>query len=135
MSFPRLWIAGAILLASTSFQSLALAAPVARPSPPPVKPVTETHFGTKVTDSYRYMEDEKDASVIGWMKAEGRYSRAFLDALPGRADLLARLSAFTGSFDFVNGIQRADGVLSAALVYQCADSLEVMNEEIPDADR
>jgi nitrate reductase NapD len=35
----------------------------------------------------------------------------------------------------VNCIQRTDGVLSAALVYQCADSLEAMNEEIPDADR
>jgi nitrate reductase NapD len=31
-------------------------------------------------------------------------------------------------------IQRLDGVLSAALVYQCADSLEAMNEEIPYAD-
>jgi len=35
----------------------------------------------------------------------------------------------------VNGIQRTDGVLSAALVYQCADSLDAMNEEIADADR
>ena len=35
----------------------------------------------------------------------------------------------------VNGIQRTDGVLSAALVYQCAESLDAMNEEIPDADR
>ena len=31
----------------------------------------------------------------------------------------------------VTGIQRIDGVLSAALVYQCADSLDAMNEEIP----
>ena len=31
-------------------------------------------------------------------------------------------------------IQRTDGVLSAALVYQYADTLEAMNEEIPDAD-
>ena len=31
-------------------------------------------------------------------------------------------------------IQRTDGVLSAALVYQCADSLSAMNEEISDAD-
>ena len=30
-------------------------------------------------------------------------------------------------------IQRTEGVLSAALVYQCADSLQSMNEEIPDA--
>jgi periplasmic nitrate reductase NapD len=35
----------------------------------------------------------------------------------------------------INGIQRTDGVLSAALVYQCADSLEVMNEQMADADR
>jgi nitrate reductase NapD len=35
----------------------------------------------------------------------------------------------------VNAIQLTDGVLSAALVYQCADSLESMNQELPDADR
>jgi len=34
----------------------------------------------------------------------------------------------------VNAIQLTDGVLSAALVYQCADSIESMNEVIPDAD-
>lgn len=33
----------------------------------------------------------------------------------------------------VSRIQRIDGVLSAALVYQCADSLEAMNEEVSDA--
>lgn len=32
----------------------------------------------------------------------------------------------------VSAIQRIDGVLSAALVYQCADSLEAMNEEMKD---
>ena len=35
----------------------------------------------------------------------------------------------------IGAIQRTDGVLSAALVYQCSDSLEAMNEEMPDADR
>jgi nitrate reductase NapD len=34
----------------------------------------------------------------------------------------------------VAGIQHTEGVLSAALVYQCTDSLDAMNEEIPDAD-
>lgn len=33
----------------------------------------------------------------------------------------------------VSRIQRIDGVLSAALVYQCADSLDSMNEEVSDA--
>ena len=35
--------------------------------------------------------------------------------------------------DLVSAIQHMDGVLCAALVYQCADSLEAMNEEMPDA--
>jgi len=34
----------------------------------------------------------------------------------------------------VADIQHIDGVLSAALVYQCVDSLDAMNEEMPDAD-
>jgi nitrate reductase NapD len=33
----------------------------------------------------------------------------------------------------VGAIQRTDGVLSAALVYQYADTLAAMNEEVPDA--
>jgi periplasmic nitrate reductase NapD len=35
----------------------------------------------------------------------------------------------------ISHIQHIDGVFSAALVYQCADTLQSMNEEIPDADR
>ena len=34
----------------------------------------------------------------------------------------------------VNRIRLADGVLSAALVYQCADTLAAMNEVMPDGD-
>ena len=34
----------------------------------------------------------------------------------------------------VSAIQHLDGVLSAALVYQCVDSLVAMNEEISDVD-
>jgi nitrate reductase NapD len=36
--------------------------------------------------------------------------------------------------DQVRHIQHTDGVLSAALVYQHADTLDAMNEEISDAD-
>ena len=34
----------------------------------------------------------------------------------------------------VTGIQRTRGVLSAALVYQSADTLDAMNQELPDGD-
>jgi len=44
---------------------------------------------------------------------------------PGAADMVG----------LVQQIQRMDGVLSAALVYQHADTLDSMNEDLPDADR
>jgi len=37
--------------------------------------------------------------------------------------------------DHIATIQRLDGVLTAALVYQCADRRETMEEEMADADR
>ena len=39
--------------------------------------------------------------TIDWMKAEGAYTRALLDSIPGRAALGERVSAFTGSFDAI----------------------------------
>lgn len=70
-----------------------------RPTLAPVKPVTETLWGKQVTDNYRYME-ALDASTVAWMKAQGAYTRAVLDAIPPRAALEARIAAFTGSFGF-----------------------------------
>ncbi len=70
--------------------SLAQAAPTA----PPVaalKPATDTYFGTTVTDTYRYMEDLGSPEVQQWARGQGDYARATLDAIPGRAALLARI--------------------------------------------
>ncbi len=79
------------------------------PPPLPPKPVTETLYGTTVTDPYRYFEDEKDQSVIDWMKAQGRYTTAVMHSIPNRAAALARVQAFTGSLDAVKSIQNAGG--------------------------
>ena len=35
----------------------------------------------------------------------------------------------------IDAMQRLPGVLTATLVYQCADRREAMEEEVPDADR
>jgi prolyl oligopeptidase len=73
-----------------------------RPRAAPVKPVTETLWGRKVTDNYRYME-ALDPTTLAWMKAQGTYTRQILDAIPPRATLEAKIAAFTGSFGFVQG--------------------------------
>ena len=76
----------------------------------------------------------------------GRAERvaALIAAIPGaivhaRSDagkLVVTLEAGTAGeiMSRITGIQQTDGVLSAALVYQCADSLEAMNEEISHGD-
>ena len=62
---------------------------------------------------------------------------AVVHAASPAGKLVVTLEADTsdGILSQINSIQRTDGVLSAALVYQCADSLEAMNEELADADR
>jgi len=82
--------------------SLAPVGRLAKPAPPPAKPVTETFFGKKVTDNYRYME-ALDPATIAWMKGQGAYTRTVLDAIAPRAALEEKVSHFTASFGFVQG--------------------------------
>ncbi len=63
------------------------------PSPPlaPVRLVTETYYGTKVADQYRYMENLSDPEVQAWMHAQDDYTRRVIESISGRAKLLARI--------------------------------------------
>lgn len=67
-------------------------------SPPvaPVRPVVDSYFGVSVTDPYRYMEDLSSPEVQAWAKAQSDHTRAVLDAIPGRARLLARIAELEG---------------------------------------
>src|SRR6476646_1430881 len=98
----------AVLCGTVAFTPALAAAPPSQPSVPPAQPVTATFFGQKITDAYRYFE-KQDAAVPAWMTAAGRYPRSVLDALPQHDSILQRLSAMTGSWDVVQGIQRSGG--------------------------
>ncbi|HVB35268.1 MAG TPA: prolyl oligopeptidase family serine peptidase [Patescibacteria group bacterium] len=78
-------------------QGFAQAAPPAKPPVAPVRPVTNTYFGIKVTDPYRYMENLKNPEVRRWMKAQADYTRAVLDRIPGRRALLADIVKYDNS--------------------------------------
>lgn len=90
----------AALPASDSFAPIGNAP--SQPAPAPVKPVTETLWGERVTDNYRYME-ALDPQTIEWMKAQSAYTHSLLDAIPLHAALQAKIAAFTGSFGFTRG--------------------------------
>jgi prolyl oligopeptidase len=86
------------------------AAAAAGKSPPAaqVVPVTETFWGRKVTDNYRYME-ALDPATIEWMKAQGAYTRSVLDGIKPLANLKAEVAKFSASFGLVEGYVRFGG--------------------------
>ncbi len=57
----------------------------------PEKPVTDTYFGTRVSDPYRWLEDGGDPAVQSWMKQQDQVARAYLDGIPGEKELEQRL--------------------------------------------
>lgn len=89
-----------ISLASSPAKSAAPGRSKDDPAPPPVAPVrnvTDTYFGVKVSDPYRYMENLRDAEVQAWFKGQNAYTRAVLGRIPGREALLARIKTLDES--------------------------------------
>ena len=95
-------------IAATATDVFAPLGAPAQPAPLAAKPVTETFFGTKVTDDYRYFE-ALSPETLDWMKAQGNYTRSVLDSIPGRAALGRRVGAFTGSFGFIKNYAEYGG--------------------------
>jgi prolyl oligopeptidase len=61
---------------------------------PPTRITTDsdTYFGTKVADPFRWLEDGKSPEVQAWLAAENKVARGYLDALPGHDALEARFT-------------------------------------------
>jgi prolyl oligopeptidase len=66
-------------------------------SAPPTRVATviDVYHGVSVEDPYRWLEDSSDPEVRAWTNAQTARTRAYLDALPYRAALGARLMALT----------------------------------------
>jgi prolyl oligopeptidase len=54
--------------------------------------VVEEFFGTKVVDPYRWLEDETSQEVKAWVDAQNKVTFAYLDKIPFREKLKARLT-------------------------------------------
>lgn len=80
-------------------------APVAR-----VEVVKDTYFGETVSDPYRWMENSKDADWLPFLKGQNDHTRAIIDNLPRRADLLNRIEQLSGEAVATSRAQRAGGL-------------------------
>lgn len=64
----------------------------ASPAPATSKhPVTDEYHGVKVTEDYRWLENWDDPAVKQWSASQNSHARSYLDALPSRPAIKARL--------------------------------------------
>jgi prolyl oligopeptidase len=59
-----------------------------------VEPVTEIFHGVSVTDPYRWLEDQNSPRTRAWIEEQTRYARTYLDNIPGRERIRARIQEF-----------------------------------------
>ena len=84
-----------VVFAALTLAMTASAAAAAQLPPPPVFPkgnTVDVIQGAKVADPYRGLEDADDPKVKAWSDAENLRTRAYLDALPGRDAVAAKIS-------------------------------------------
>jgi len=55
-------------------------------------PVIDTYFGTKVTDNYRWLEDDRSPETEAWVTAQNKVTFDYLHQIPYRNQLKNRLS-------------------------------------------
>lgn len=104
--------AAALVVAASILPALAAdipPAPVAR-----VAPVTDTYFGEAIVDRYRWMENDKDPDWLPFLKQQNAHTRAILDTLPKRDQLLKRIQQLSGDIAAPARVQLA----GARLFYQ-----------------
>ncbi|HEX6163321.1 MAG TPA: hypothetical protein VFZ31_08150, partial [Vicinamibacterales bacterium] len=53
----------------------------------------DTYHGVPVPDPYRWLEDDTSAETAAWVEAQNKVTFAYLEKIPYRAQLVARLKA------------------------------------------
>jgi prolyl oligopeptidase len=89
-----------VVAADALYGAEALTQPVA-----PVRPVTDTYFGTTLVDPYRWMEDIKSPELQAWVKAQAAYTKNYLAKLPGRDALLKRVEQLDNASTRVESLE------------------------------
>jgi prolyl oligopeptidase len=99
-------------------------APVAR-----VAVVSDTYFGETLRDPYRWMENDHDPEWLPFLKGQNTHTRAVLDRIPGREQLLARIQQLSGDATLTRRVHRAGGRLFIEQRPAGADNYRLFVEE------
>jgi len=99
-------------------------APVAR-----IAVVDDHYFGETLHDPYRWMENDQDAEWLPFLKGQNAHTRAVLDRIPGREQLLARIQQLSGEATLTRRVHRAGGRLFIEQRPAGADNYRLFVEE------
>ena len=88
--------------------------------------VVDEYFGTKVADPYRWLEDDMSPETEAWVKAENEITFGYLEKIPYRDDINARLTELWNyekySAPFVRGeytyFYKNDGLQNQSVLYR-----------------
>jgi len=59
--------------------------------------VTDTYFGIKVDDPYRWLEDDNSPETKAWVDAQNKVTEGYLSSIPFRKALKNRLTSLVSS--------------------------------------
>ena len=95
-----------LIVCALSFALMTNARAQTAPPAAPVREVTDSYFGQKIVDPYRWMEDSKSDEMQSWMKAQATFAHAYLQGLSGQNSLLKRLNEVTSASISVANIRQ-----------------------------
>ncbi len=76
----------------TIASTIATTAQTKFPYPKTIKsPVIDDYFGTKVTDNYRWLEDDKSTETAAWVKSENEVTFDYLNKIPFKNQIKSRM--------------------------------------------
>jgi prolyl oligopeptidase len=87
---------------------------------------TDDYFGTKISDPYRWLEDDRSPETEAWVKEQNKLAYGYLDKIPYRNDLKTRLEKMWNyekiSSPFVEGdftyFYKNNGLQNQAVLYR-----------------
>jgi prolyl oligopeptidase len=68
---------------------------------------TDTYHGVKVSDPYRWLEDDHSEETARWVKAENEVTFSYLDKIPYRAQVMKRLEQVYNYPKYVQPFRRS----------------------------
>ena len=95
-------VAGILVLMASLALAQSLQYPVARKTEQ-----IDSYHGVKVTDPYRWLEDDRSEETMRWVKAENEVTFSYLEKIPYRAQVMKRLEQLYNYPKYVQPFRRS----------------------------